>query len=268
MTTTQETIQPGLYFPCFHDSLSSQDRHPNTSSCKFVIRNETIQHVVCLREARHYDTMPHLSSVTYHLNKNDLVSEVWESVSIQPLGSLYQLEKRTEVHVALQLASQMVEYFSAYLIPSERRFANLTKEKECINFLQLNAAFALNDKFEPRFITTNRHLLNSTPIPEKTKAKVLITQLHGVSNLVKVFLFSKNRKTSQKSIQPCNKLSCKLTSYTPRFLNIYNEQRLLDSLHMIYCESCSQLDIYENLHLALPVNAGILSEAIQFIQSI
>lgn len=266
MNAVEPTIASALHFPCFHD-CKSYDRSLNISSCKYLLYDNTITHIIALKDAVNYDTLPQLSSVTYQFNKNDLVSEVHETVSIQPLCTLYQLDKRTDVNVALQLASQMVEYFVSALLPSERRFSNLSRESDCIHFLQTNASFALNSKTEARFIILNRHNLITTPIPEKQKARKLITQLYAVSNLIKVFIFNKNKKVSQKTLQPCNKSICKLTNYSPRFLNTYNDNNLLYNFHSIYCNSNSQLDIFQNLYLAIPVSPNILIEAIHYVQN-
>nr|WOZ57672.1 hypothetical protein MmNV_79 [Menippe mercenaria nudivirus] len=263
-TSENATSASSIQFPCFHNKLS--EKVTNVSSCKYVVGPEMHHHVIALRDAVSYDTLPQLSSVTYNLNKHDAVSEVCEKISIQPLCSLYSLDKRTDVSMVLTLASQLIEYFITILLLEDRRFTNITRENDCIHFLNTHAAFALDNKNEARFIILNRHMIQTQPLPEKQKAKKMISMLFSTSIMCKVLLFCKNKKSTQKTIQPCHKSACKLSTYTPRFLNMYNDDDLLVKLHFVFCSSFSDVDIFTNLYQVIPISSTMLNEAVKYVQ--
>lgn len=259
-----DAIPNGVQYQCFHNFKSS-DKSNNISSCKYLVLDDRIYHTIALRDPVSFDSLPQLTSVTYHFNKNDLVCDVRENASVQPLCSMYQLDKRTDSAVILQLASQMVTFF-LNLLPAGHRFSNLLKETDCINFLQVHAAYGVTSKFEHRFIILNRHLLQDTQLSDKQRVRKMISMIYGIANVTKALLFAKNKKSTLKTLQPCTKQQCKLTTYSPRFIDMYSNNNLLCELHAVFCTSSSPIETFENLYRIIPINRSMLNEAIGYIQ--
>lgn len=255
-----------LSIPCFHDSRYYDN---NVSYCKLITHTDSRKyHVVHLKDHVHYDTLQQFASVHHHFTKHDHIDELWEEVSSIPLNTLYAIDKRSDVLFVLDLASQLLQYF-CLITQQDLYYQNLTKEISCVTFLQSNASFTFDEDCKPRYLLLNRfQIKNANLLVANQKKRKLLLQIFSVPMIIKLLFFTKNKKSTQKTIIQCSEHNCKLLNYTPRFLGLNENFELMQNFHEVFCRmltNTTKIESFESLHLLFPQERTAITETINYL---
>ena len=269
-------IPVSITIPCFHDVKTSTSPHlKNISTCKLVLSQEVHQrfHVIHLRTPANPNSVQPFESIQSHYTKDNYIDEIWETVTTTlPMGSLYSLDKMTDMEIILAVLEQMVTSLCE-ITNTGNYYTCLNNVKDASFFLQMIASFSINDAFEPIYIQTNRFFLkniNASMSAQVGKGK-LSRQLELIPIIIKTLIFTSRRKNTAKSkdvafkMLPCNngQSPCTLADLQPRFLKI--EDEALQRLHNLFCYNYKKLELFVNVIELFPNLQHLINTTISTI---
>ncbi|UHB41836.1 hypothetical protein MrNuV_ORF113 [Macrobrachium rosenbergii nudivirus] len=242
-----------LTLSCIHDAKNSTFSHEkNITSCKLVLGDDYKKyHVIHLKTPIYSNSIQPFESVFCHYTKDNYIDEIWENISTFPTGSLYSLDKITDLAIVTKLCEQMVESLCEITIQGSY-YDCLKTINNSVSFLQNIANFGLDEQLNPLYIQTHRMCIKNinSNMSMSIGKKKLCNQVELIPYIVKAMLLQKRPRKKNNTetilkIVPCDGSVCKLADLQPRFIK-FNEE-LICRLHQLFCHNYKKLDLFINL---------------------
>ncbi|QLI62464.1 KN57gp_102 [Dikerogammarus haemobaphes nudivirus] len=255
-----------LCYSCYHKDVTLGNYEIRL--CNIIQnQNDELYHVVYFTkpvDALHFRNIP---SIHCRFTTGALVDEVWEKISIVPLGSFNYISNQTALPLLDELITQMIQSICGWILKSHVSILLKSPKKDNYKtFLGSIANFGqdlTNNQF--RYIHVNRFTLSCIDTQnEKLKFKLLNNQLFSIIDLLKELFFRKLSAAALRGKIPnknCTK--CKIFMYEERFLNLNK----ID-LHTLFCHAEGKLQQLEMLKSFYPFTQERLTETISFVYSL